>query len=346
MSQPHDFQPRPAPYYGPGGAQIPAPPQVMPESHKSFLVTWLLSGFLGIFGADRFYLGKVGSALGKLLTLGGLGVWAVVDLGLVLFGEQRDTQGRQLRGYREHRGSALTVTAVFLVIGMGAGITGLVTIPQALAPRTEPTPEAEPEPTVQEWAVAEFGTFEETTFEGTGNDVFSIPAEMAGHAHARVEFETDAEDPAFTMRVVTVNESPGMLAGTDEASAEFTWIQGYSLDVRRVEVEANGPWSVTLTPLDQLPELAARGRGSSYFLYGGPGGRFASSFDQGDDMRVTQYFENISDPSFVTTTQSANIDVESDRPLSPGPSIVNVSVENEDASWTITPEGPASTAGP
>ena len=49
------------------------------ESQKSFVVTWLLAYFLGGLGVDRFYLGKVGTGLLKLFTLGGLGVWALVD---------------------------------------------------------------------------------------------------------------------------------------------------------------------------------------------------------------------------------------------------------------------------
>jgi|GEM_PF-1580790 TM2 domain-containing membrane protein YozV len=46
---------------------------------KKWLTAFLLSLFLGVFGIDRFYLGKSGSGLIKLLTLGGLGLWALID---------------------------------------------------------------------------------------------------------------------------------------------------------------------------------------------------------------------------------------------------------------------------
>ena len=43
----------------------------------------LLSIFLGAFGADRFYIGDTGKGIGKLLTLGGIGVWGLVDWFLI-----------------------------------------------------------------------------------------------------------------------------------------------------------------------------------------------------------------------------------------------------------------------
>ena len=43
-------------------------------SEKNWRVALLLSGFLGVFGADRFYLGYSLSAFAKLFTLGG-GIW-------------------------------------------------------------------------------------------------------------------------------------------------------------------------------------------------------------------------------------------------------------------------------
>ncbi len=50
------------------------------QERKNFLTAILLSFFFGTFGADRFYLGCVGTGIVKLLTLGGLGIWALIDL--------------------------------------------------------------------------------------------------------------------------------------------------------------------------------------------------------------------------------------------------------------------------
>jgi TM2 domain-containing membrane protein YozV len=43
----------------------------------------LISIFAGAYGIDRFYIGDTGMGVGKLLTCGGVGIWAIVDWFLI-----------------------------------------------------------------------------------------------------------------------------------------------------------------------------------------------------------------------------------------------------------------------
>ena len=109
--------PPPAPGYAPSPPPASVPREVN-EGEKSFIATWLLSLFLGVFGADRFYLGKIGTAVAKLLTLGGVGVWWLVDLILVLSGAARDRSGQRLAGYQQQRVIAWSVTGGLIVLSL------------------------------------------------------------------------------------------------------------------------------------------------------------------------------------------------------------------------------------
>ena len=93
------------------------------ESDKSFVAAWLLSYFLGFLGVDRFYLGKTGTGVAKLVTLGGCGIWALIDLILILAGVLKDAQERPLQGYEQHKKLAWIITAVLIVVGGFSGFT-------------------------------------------------------------------------------------------------------------------------------------------------------------------------------------------------------------------------------
>ena len=66
-------------------------------SDKRVLPAAILAFFFGVFGVHRFYAGKVGTGVVQLLTLGGLGIWALVDFVLIVCGEFRDGEGHKIR---------------------------------------------------------------------------------------------------------------------------------------------------------------------------------------------------------------------------------------------------------
>ncbi len=66
-------------------------------SDKTKLVGILLLLFLGGIGAHRLYVGKIGTAILFILTFGGFGIWAIIDLIALITGSFRDSQGKLLK---------------------------------------------------------------------------------------------------------------------------------------------------------------------------------------------------------------------------------------------------------
>ena len=66
------------------------------EDGYDWLTTLLLCFFVGAFGVHSFYTRKTTIAVIQLFTLGGCGIWALVDFIMILLGSFRDGQGRPL----------------------------------------------------------------------------------------------------------------------------------------------------------------------------------------------------------------------------------------------------------
>mgnify|MGYP001217497953 CR=1 FL=1 len=64
------------------------------SSDKSRAVTLILGLTLGVFGAHRFYAGKIGTGLLMLVTVGGCGIWYLVDNIMIATGGFRDAGGK------------------------------------------------------------------------------------------------------------------------------------------------------------------------------------------------------------------------------------------------------------
>jgi TM2 domain-containing membrane protein YozV len=126
--QPFGAQPQVQPMMGgqvqQGYGGQPAQPQMqqaMPanESSKNYIVAMILSYLFGYFGVDRFYLGKIGTGILKLITFGGFGIWYIIDFFMIGVGKLKAKDGLELEGFSKsvHIGKpvAIIVTVLNLI---------------------------------------------------------------------------------------------------------------------------------------------------------------------------------------------------------------------------------------
>lgn len=66
------------------------------QSEKRILPAVILCMVLGPFGGHRFYAGKWKTAILQLCTLGGLGLWVIYDLVMLVIGSFTDSEGNRI----------------------------------------------------------------------------------------------------------------------------------------------------------------------------------------------------------------------------------------------------------
>lgn len=238
-------------------------------SSRSFVATWLFALFLGGVGADRFYLGRTGTATAKLLTLGGLGVWTLVDLVLVLANRQTDALGLPLRGYGRHKVPAFVVTGVVVVLNfVAAAVAGVIFFVAALHASATPAPgSAHAEsalvspPVPTHGPMGQFTTVATQTVTGFGSDRVTT-LELDG-LPAVVTFRCDDCTGSTVLRA---NGLDGALV-----DANGPYLGEHLIDIfdgsvtDEFEVTAAGNWSLTVRDLSDITAWDGRveGRGDA-----------------------------------------------------------------------------------
>lgn len=79
------------------GTWINEKPKEENKSNQEWLVVLLLCFFLGSLGIHRFYVGKTATGVLQLLTLGGCGIWTLIDFIIILVGSFTDAKGNPIK---------------------------------------------------------------------------------------------------------------------------------------------------------------------------------------------------------------------------------------------------------
>lgn len=84
-------------------------PQVH-SGEKSWTATAVLSFLVGWLGIHRYYTGYYLIGVVQMLTFGGCGLWALIDLIMILLNKFQDAKGQPLEGYN--------TTVVFILVAL------------------------------------------------------------------------------------------------------------------------------------------------------------------------------------------------------------------------------------
>lgn len=228
--QPGGFAPQqaqfaPGSYQGGPGQQAPAqkPP-------KDFVVAWLLALFLGALGVDRFYRGFLGLGILKLVTCGGAGIWALIDVLIIIVTGGRDSTGQQLAGYDRSKKIAWIVTPIVLVLGMiFSSVNAATGADDAAVPEPDEVVAAAPaevEDEPADGAVAEPAGAEEPAAEE--------PAEEAPADDAPAE--APAEEPPVAAEAPTAEVPTAQQAMTAAVDQGRTDAESAETDLQRANV--------------------------------------------------------------------------------------------------------------
>lgn len=74
-----------------------APQNLSNEVNATWVAALLLCFFLGVFGAHRFFTGRILLGVLQLLTLGGCGIWTLIDFILLICGQLKDSNDQYIR---------------------------------------------------------------------------------------------------------------------------------------------------------------------------------------------------------------------------------------------------------
>lgn len=226
---------------------------------KDYTTNWLLALLLGVFGVDRFYLGKVGTGILKLVTFGGLGVWWLVDVILAVVGGVKDKRGNSLAGIPAKKTIPWAVTAVIVLLlfisstansasSSRDSVSSPATSSSSGAKSSTATTSSTPTPKVP--------VVPTQTFTGKGDDVVAAkvvdPAVVTFTCTSctrNVVVKTDGSDSLLVNKIGAY--SGQRIVNVTDGSM-----------ITSFEIKANAPWTLTIADLTSIPLTSGVASGS------------------------------------------------------------------------------------
>ena len=227
---------------------------------KDFMVAAMLSLFLGVIGVDRFYLGKIGTGILKLITFGGFGIWYLIDLIMILTGKAKSHDRQKLKNRQKNLSLALIVTGlVFLAI--------IINIFAATLYKPTTTVKVDGSTTDQPFIIATFGANSVNpitptpaptppapkVYDGSGDDVVTIQKPSDGSAIVLFECPDCTRNT-----VVKTDGAESLLVNTIGSYTGSHLIDTRSgSNTTHIIVTAVGAWKLTVGGLDQATQQTA-----------------------------------------------------------------------------------------
>lgn len=206
---------------------------------------------------------------------------------------------------------------------IAAGVAALVTL-ACSAPSTDNAEESEG------GEAPEFQTFEPAEFSGGGDSVIDLPE---GVHQGMVTVSHDGSEHFSVTALDANNESTGdLLVNTTGSYAGTTGLGLHDIgeDAVRLEIAADGAWTVTVAPFADAPALPESGTGDGVFAFDGPAATWAITHDGTEHFGVSAYTgADFEMPLLVNETGS--YDGSEAAPAGPG-----IVVVTADGNWTIT----------
>ncbi len=192
----------------------------------------------------------------------------------------------------------------------------------------ETTPEPDPEPTVDPYAVR-YGTFDVVEKSGSGDSIVAVPEGItaalvtATHTGSR-NFVIKSLDANNEMSDLLVNEI-GPYSGTVDFG-----VTGWSDAPSTLQITADGPWTVTLSPVGSAPAPGTdlSGKGDRVLRYEGDAG-IATVNHVGESNFVIHFTDGTSPDLLVNEIGAYSGMI----PIKSGPALIAVKADGD---WTIT----------